>query len=129
MGRMTHKDGPNPNHIGAASDPRYGKLNPQVWALQPHYSTFYCRNSVKKRCFFDLKTVFYIVVEFWVSMLVGCGWLYTIFGPYVPHTLTYMRLNFQTGAMKSQFAAFFYLNFGRFLTFFGLFFNFDIFMT
>ena len=27
---MTHKGGPNPDHIGLASDPRYGKVNPQV---------------------------------------------------------------------------------------------------
>ena len=37
---MTHKDGPNPDHIDIEYDPRCGEVNPQVWALQPYYSIF-----------------------------------------------------------------------------------------
>ena len=127
---MTHKGGPNPDHIGLASDPRYGKVNPQVWALQPHYSTFYCRNSVKKRCFFDLKTVFYFVVDFWVPISQDVGGGYT---PYLDHMFPILWLTwgsiFRPGQWKANLRHFFISNFTRFLTFFGLFFNFDIFMT
>jgi len=112
---MTHRDDPNPNHIDVDYDPRSAKVNPKVWTLQPYYSTFYGRNSVKKRWFFDLKTDFSDCRRFLVVWTVGCGWrLHTIFGPCVPHTLTCMRLNFQTGAMKSQFAAIFCFQFWSF---------------
>ena len=48
---MTHMDGPNPDYIDVDYDPRYGEGNPQVWALQPYYSIFYSRKSVKKWIF------------------------------------------------------------------------------
>ena len=64
---MTHMDGPNPDHIDVDYDPRYGEVNPQVWALQPYYSIFYNRNSVKKWPFSDLKSDFWLFVEFWLS--------------------------------------------------------------
>ena len=60
-------DGPNPDHIDVDYDPRYGEVNPQVWALQPYYSIFYNRKSVKKWRFLDLKSEFAIFGVFPVS--------------------------------------------------------------
>ena len=65
---MTHKDGPNPDHIDIEYDPRCGEVNLQVWALQPYYSIFHNRKSVKKWRFLDLKSDFAIFVVFPVSM-------------------------------------------------------------
>ena len=65
---MTHKDGSNPDHINLEYDPRCGEVNPQVWALQPYYSIFYERKSVKKWRFLDLKSDFAILAGFPASI-------------------------------------------------------------
>ena len=116
---MTHEYGRNRDHIDMEYDPRYDEVNPQVWALQPYYSIFYNRNSVKKWPFSDLKSDFWVfcrVLGVWLRL---GGWsLYTIFGPYVPHTLAYIMRKFQPGALKSSFAT---ILKPPFLVFFGLF--------
>jgi len=65
---MTHMGGLNPDHIDIDYDPRCGEVNPQVWALQPYYSIFYNRKSVKKWRFLDLKSDFAIFVVFPASI-------------------------------------------------------------
>ena len=69
---------------------------------------------------FRLKDRFLDRPRFLGAYIVGCGpGLYTIFRPYVPHTLNYTELKFQTGAMKSHFATIFCLQFCPFLGLFG----------
>ena len=113
---MTHMDGPNIDHMDIEYNPRYGEDNLQVWGIQPYYSTFYNRKSVKKWLFWTLSGIF-STFEYLVGTQGGQTYV-----PYLDHSFLILRStldnNFSRGQWKAPELQFKNLYFWHFLAFF-----------